>query len=387
MKRISAEKLTDLFRKFPIVYLTGPRQSGKTTLAKTTFSSLPYFNFEDISLVEAVKTDPHGFLKQYNEGLIIDEAQNMPEIFSYIQIYADQREVPGQYLLTGSQNFLLNEKISQTLAGRVGILRLLPFSYAEIRQEYDNEVSEVIFKGGYPRIYKNQINVSDFFPGYLQTYVERDVRSLKNISSLRNFKNLLFLCAGRVGQVVNFSSLSNDTGMSINTLKSWVSILEASYVMYLLYPFSLNINKQMVKSPKIYFYDTGLLCYLLGIRDEKELKQHYAYGNIFENFVINEILKCQLNNGEKENIYFLRDSRGHEIDCLIPLSNGRRLLYEVKSGATFSKEFLKNINYFRTDNDKCAVIYQGDRNFYCNETSVITLNEFLKELKGNRGEK
>lgn len=376
MLRALNSKLAQLFQKFPVVFLTGPRQSGKTTLSKMTFPDLPYINFEDISVLEKVKADPHSFLDQYDDGLIIDEAQNMPDIFSYIQVYADKREKPGQFLLTGSQNFLLNEHISQSLAGRVGILELLPLSYNEIRQKHDFSVSEVLFKGGYPRIYKYGIDSDDFFPGYLRTYVERDVRSLKNISSLGAFQRLLILCAGRVGQVLNFSSLSNDTGLSINTLKSWISILEASYIVYLMHPYFVNINKRLIKAPKIYFYDTGLLCHLLGIHNEAELKQHYAYGSIFENFVINEIRKQQLNNGERANTYFMRDSRGHEIDCVIP-KGSKRLLYEIKAGATFNNDFVKNINYFRENNDECAVIYQGKENFQFKGTSLKSIESFL----------
>lgn len=379
MKRVLSDKLEKLFQKFPVVYLTGPRQSGKTTLSKMTFPNLPYVNLEDISLREIVRADPHGFLKQYDNGLIIDEAQNVPEIFSYIQLYADKKDTAGQYLLTGSQNFLLNEKISQSLAGRVGILKLLPLSYLEITQKHDVSIMEAILKGGYPRLYEKAIATNDFFSGYLQTYIERDVRHLKNISSLGSFQKLLSLCAGRVGQLLNLSSLSNDCGMSVPTLKEWISILEASYIIYSAHPLEVNINKQMVKSPKIYFYDTGVLCNLLGIRNENELKQHFAYGSIFENFVINEILKKQLNKGEKQSIYFLRDSRGHEVDCITPEAN-KRTLYEIKSSATFNADFVKNIDYYRKELDDGIVIYQGDRSFAYKDTNVVTLKEFLQQL-------
>ncbi len=379
VRRLMYNKLQELFKKFPIVYLTGPRQSGKTTLAKMAFPDLPYVNFEDISIREAVRLDPHGFLKSYDTGLIIDEVQNVPEIFSYIQLYADQRNITGQYLLTGSQNFLLNEKISQSLAERVEILRLLPLSYREVIRNHEVSIDDFIFKGSYPRLYEQNINTEDFFSEYLQTYVERYVRQLKNISSLSTFQKLLFLCAGRVGQILNLSSLSNDCGMSVSTLKEWISVLESSYIVYTLHPWPLNINKQMTKSPKIYFYDTGLLCYLLNIRKTDELKQHFAYGSIFENFVINEIIKLYWKKEKIEQVYFLRDSRGHEIDCVLPFNYPSEIYYEIKSGETFSPDFVKNIDYYK-DYGKGAVIYRGDNSFTFKDTRIIKLEEFLSSM-------
>ncbi|GHU10907.1 ATPase [Alphaproteobacteria bacterium] len=357
-------KLRVLFTKFPVIFLTGPRQSGKTTLSRTTFPNLPYFNLEDPSLRAIIMEDPHGFLKQHKNGIIIDEAQNFPDIFSYIQIYADERNKTGQYLLTGSQNFLLNEKISQTLSGRVGILELLPLAYSEMRQHYSCNLHDVIFKGCYPRLYNEDISPADFFSGYIRTYLERDVRQIKNISSLNQFQKFLTLCAGRVGQIVNLSALSDDCGLSVPTMKEWLSILEASYVIYLLHPYSLNINKRMIKMPKIYFCDTGILCNLLGIKSTNDLRTHFSYGSIFENFVINEFLKAQYNRGERKNLYFLRDSKGHEIDCVIP-SSGENLLYEIKSSSTFDKSFVKNILYYKEMDPgaKGFVIYDGDRSF------------------------
>lgn len=379
MRRLLYDKLQELFSKFPIVYLTGPRQSGKTTLAKMAFSNLPYVNFEDLSLREAIRIDPHGFLKAYESGVIIDEAQNVPEIFSYIQLYADQRKIPGQYLLTGSQNFLLNEKISQSLAGRVGILNLLPLSYNELTQKHHVSIDEFIFNGAYPRLYEQQIQTEDFFSGYLQTYVERDVRQLKNISSLSTFQKFLFLCAGRVGQILNVSSLSNDCGMSVSTLKDWISILEASYILYTLHPWHINVNKQMMKTPKIYFYDTGLLCNLLNIRNSIDMKQHYAYGSIFENFIINEFVKAQYNHGKRQNVYFLRDAKGHEIDCVVPKESSY-VMYEIKSGATFNPDFVKNIKYYAKEGETGTVIYQGDSSFSFKNTSIMQLEKFLSSV-------
>lgn len=317
-------------------------------------------------------------MKNYDSGVIFDEVQNVPEIFSYVQLYIDQRQFPGQYLLTGSQNFLLNEKISQSLAGRVGILNLLPPSYGEIIQKHDVSVDDFIFNGGYPRLYEQHISSEDFFSSYLQTYVERDVRQLKNISSLSTFQKFLFLCAGRVGQILNLSSLSNDCGMSASTVKEWISILESSYILYTLHPWHLNINKQMVKSPKIYFYDTGLLCYLLNIKDITGLKQHFAYGSVFENFVINEIIKSQVNKGKRAQVYFLRDSRGHEIDCVVPTDSLSQQYYEIKSGATFNSDFVKNIEYFKENG---MVIYRGENSFNFKNTRIVCLEEFLSSME------
>ena len=374
------EKLIDISTKFPIVFLTGPRQSGKTTLIKDTFPSLPYFNLESPSERAMIAGDPEGFLESNKGGVIIDEVQNYPDLFSFIQVYVDkQREVPGQFFLTGSQNFVINEKISQSLAGRVGILELLPLSYKEIPGD-DNKILSFLFKGGYPELYgSSKLSPEEFFQNYVRTYLERDVRQVKNITDMNLFQLFVFLLAGRVGQVINYNSLGDDSGLSSTTIKGWLSVLEASYILYLVHPYHVNINKRMVKAPKIYFYDTGLLCSLLGIKNETDLRGHYAYGNIFENFIINEILKSQLHKGERSNIYFLRDSQGHEIDCLIPHSNHRQLC-EIKSSATFNTNFVKNLEYFKTDGDEGMTIYQGDTLFKFKGNAIINCKEFINMI-------
>ena len=375
------DKLQDMFSKFSVVFLTGPRQSGKTTLAKSCFPNLEYINLENPNRRQRVESDPEGFLAKHNHGVIIDEAQNYPDLFSYIQVCVDQRNnVPGQFLLTGSQNFLLNEKISQSLAGRVAILELLPLSYKEISQKTSRNfsISSAIYEGGYPELYSETHKSSaDFFPNYIQTYLERDVRLIKNISNLNLFQRFIRLCAGRAGQILNYSSLGNDCGLSVPSVKGWLSILEASYILYTVYPYFLNINKRMVKTPKLYFYDTGLLCHLLGIKSVDELDTHYAYGSIFENFVINEFIKSQFNKGKRKNIYFLRVKIGHEIDCFIPESNADRM-YEIKSSATFDKNFIKNIEYYNSDRStKSFVIYNGDENFIYKNVDVIAAKSCL----------
>ncbi len=375
--RVLKNKLTGSFEKFPVLFLTGPRQSGKTSLVRNTFPDLEYFNLEDPSFRESVIEDPHGFLSQHEDGIILDEVQNFPELFSYIQVYVDERDRNSQYILTGSQNFLMNAKISQTLAGRVRKLELLPLSYNEIFSMCCKTQEEIILCGGYPRLYVNNISVEDFFPSYIQTYIERDVRQIREIFNLNIFQKFLRLCAGRVGQVLNYESFCNECGLSSPTIKSWISVLESSYVIYLLQPYAENINKRMIKSPKLYFCDTGVLCSLLEIKTPEALSLHFARGNIFENFVINEFLKWQYNNGEEKNLYFLRDSKGHEVDCFIPQNN---LLCEIKSSATFNQDFVKNILYYKKEMSQNVeglngkVIYNGEQKLYFKEIEILPVN-------------
>jgi len=377
--RNMSERIVDLFAKFPVIFLTGPRQSGKTTLAKEAFPNLSYVNLENPLVREAAIADPEGFFQQYPSGVIIDEAQNFPEIFSYVQVYVDQNRRPGMYLLTGSQNFLLNEKISQTLAGRTCILELLPLSSEEIyMHNIQNSLMDIILSGGYPILYSEHTKITpwEFYPSYIQTYLERDVRQIKNISSLTRFQKFLSACAGRVGQLVDFSDIGRTCGLSVPTIMQWISILEASYIIYTVQPYYLNINKRMIKSPKMYFYDTGVLCSLLGIRSTTDLSMHHAFGSIFENFVINDFLKEQHNAGERKNLYFLRDSKGHEIDLLIPRADGN-ILYEIKSSATFNKDFVKGIQYYKSLSPSAhgAVIYRGDSRTKFKEIDVVPIQD------------
>ena len=378
IERAIQPKLTEMFQKFAVVFLTGPRQSGKTTVAKSCFPKLPYVNLENPSERQRVMEDPEAFLERFKHGVIIDEAQNYPDIFSYIQVYVDSNNHrPGQFLLTGSQNFLLNEKISQTLAGRVAILELLPLSYQEIAKD---DPTLALFTGGYPELYAAHGRIAktpnDFYPNYIQTYLERDVRQIKNIANLNLFQTLIRLCAGRVGQTVNYASLSNDCGLSVPAIKGWLSILEASYIVYTVYPYFTNFNKRMIKAPKLYFYDTGLLCSLLGIKDASEVITHYAYGNIFENFVLNEYVKHQCNQGERKNVYFLRDQVGHEIDCVIPGSKAN-CMYEIKAAATFDKSFVKNLTYYShlDPTAKGSVIYNGKELFKYKDFNIVPVKQ------------
>ena len=367
IKRALSTKLKILASKFPVVSVVGPRQSGKTTLVKNVFNGLEYVTLEDIDTRDFALKDPRGFLSTYNKGLIIDEAQRAPALFSYIQTAVDKKAKAGQFILTGSQNFLLQENISQTLAGRVAILTLLPFSLGELRgagYRIENP-EEYIFKGFYPRIYDKKINPIDWYHNYIQTYVERDVRLIKNVSNLHAFQKFVKLCAGRLGQILNLSSLGNDCGITHNTAKVWLSILEASYVIFLLKPYYKNFNKRLIKMPKLYFYDTGLACSLLGIQNKMQLNSHYSRGSLFESFVLAEIIKYRFDKGEEHNCYYWRDKSGNEIDCIIEAS-GRLLKVEIKSAKTIAEDFFVGFRYWSkitgTDGKDSYLIYSSNEN-------------------------
>ena len=366
-----ASKVTSLAQKFQVITLTGPRQSGKTTLVRATFPDLPYVSLEEPDIRQIALTDPRGFLSNYPNGVILDEIQNTPELFSYIQRIVDEnRQI--QFILTGSSNFLLMEKISQTLAGRTAVLHLLPFSLQELEPLADS-YENLIFKGQYPRIYDRTIPPPDFYPSYIQTYVDRDVRMIKNIGDINAFIQFTQLCAGRIGQLLNYASLANDAGISPNTAKSWLSILESSYILYRLQPYHRNFNKRLVKSPKLYFYDTGVACSLLGIREQEQINLHYMKGSLFENLILNEFIKRSFNRGENRQPYYWQDNHGKEIDCL--LVNGEKVTaIEIKSGKTISISYFENLNYWRSlttlPENQEYVVYGGDQSM---QTSAGTL--------------
>ncbi len=279
-------KLLSQARAFPVVTLTGPRQSGKTTLVRAAFPDMPYVSLEAPDMRQFALSDPRGFLANYPGGVILDEVQHVPDLFSYIQVIVDENR-QARFILTGSSNFLLMERISQSLAGRTAVLTLLPFSFEELPPGPE-AYEERIFCGGYPPLYDRGLTPTDFYPAYIQTYVEKDVRLLKNIGDLNAFIQFTQLCAGRIGQPINYASLASDAGISPNTAKSWLSVLEAAYVLYRLQPFYRNFNKRLIKSPKLYFYDTGLACSLLGIRSAEQVGLHYLKGALFENLIISE---------------------------------------------------------------------------------------------------
>ena len=342
------DKAKQLLTKFPVVAITGPRQSGKTTFSQALCPGYNYVNLELPDERQFAREDPRGFFNNYKDGVIIDEVQYVPELFSYLQAVTDQRKKNGEYLLTGSQNFLLSQHIAQSLAGRVALLTLLPFSFIELSNSIykPNSWMEYLYKGGYPRVYEQQIGPIDFYPNYLQTYIERDVRQMLNVRDLATFQKFIQLLAGRVGQLLNQNNLANELGLSNKTIESWVSVLEASFIVFRLQPYHKNFNKRLIKTPKLYFYDTGLASYLLGIRKVSDIQIHFAQGALFENMVINEFMKDALNRGERLQYYFWRDSSQREIDLIIDKGLEKNV-YEVKMSQTINQDFFKTLQYYK----------------------------------------
>lgn len=346
LPRLVSNKLKNLFQKFPILAILGPRQSGKTTLAREVFPELTYINLEDITFREFAEEDPKGFLENYSDGAILDEIQYVPKLFSYLQVFTDYANKPSQFVLTGSQNFVLNDKISQSLAGRVAITTLFPLSYNELQLQEEVSLNELIYTGFYPRLWSYGIDPKVFYGSYITTYLEKDLRQIKNIQNLSQFQKFLKLCAGRCGQTLNLSNIGNDCGISNVTAREWLTLLEMSYIIYLLPPYSENFNKKIIKSPKLYFYDTGILCYLLNITSQEQLEFHFAKGAIFENFIITEIIKNEEKSDRAANLYFWRDKLGHEVDLIIEKGYNQIIPIEIKSGQTISKDYFKNLKYF-----------------------------------------
>jgi hypothetical protein len=362
--------------KYPVITITGPRQSGKTTLVKATFQDIPYVSLEDIDIRNQAIQDPRGFLNNFPQGAILDEIQRAPDLFSYIQGIVDNNK-NTKFILTGSQNFLLLQNITQSLAGRAAILRLLPFSLSELSNGniFFENYEDVIFKGLYPGIYDKEIEPIFFYPSYINTYIEKDVRQIKNIENLNSFSRFLQLCAGRAGQLLNMNSLATEAGISTNTAKSWLSILEASYIIHYLQPYHNNFNKRIIKTPKLYFHDTGLVCSLLGIENINQVKTHYAKGALFENLIVNEFIKNRFHNGLMPRFYFWQNKTRQEIDLIVDTADSP-IPFEIKSGMTMQENYFSNLKYWQQltgeVSENLNVIYGGTNNLKSSKGNFIS---------------
>jgi len=380
IQREAEAEIRTLAKQFKAVAIVGPRQSGKTTLVRHIFKDKPYVNLENPDLRMYATDDPRGFLSNYPHGAVLDEVQRVPELFSYLQQILDEANIKGMFILTGSNNFLLQEHISQSLSGRVGYLSLLPLSLNEINDSQINS-NQLILKGCYPVLYSEDVEPSKWYANYIRTYVERDVRLIKNISDLTTFERFLRLCAGRIGQLLNMSSLAVETGVDTKTIGAWLSVLETSFILFRLQPYHENFNKRIVKMPKLYFYDTGLAAALLGIENAEQLTLHPFRGSLFENMVILDLLKKRYNAGKPHNLYFWRDNLGNEVDLLIKHSN-RLIPVEIKSGQTITNDYFKGILFWHkiTQSQGGYIVYGGEmRQNRSNQITVISYRD-LSEL-------
>jgi hypothetical protein len=383
IERSIQQLLHNLSATYPVVTITGPRQAGKTTLAKMTFPGYNYCNLEHPEIRILAQQDPKSFMLQYPAPVIIDEIQRVPELLSYIQVDVDSKKRNGDYILTGSQQFNLHASVSQSLAGRTALLALLPFSLQELSFYEKSGINrdKVLFRGFLPRIYDQNQEPVMAYRNYLQTYIERDIRQLINIKDIHVFETFLKLLAGRVGQLVNYNSLASDTGVSAVTIANWLSALEASFIVFRLNPYFENLGKRVIKSPKIYFTEPGLACYLLGIEDVTQVGRDPLLGNLFENMVVMEAVKARYNKGLDANLYFFRDSNHYEIDLLWK-KDGSLFPVEIKSALTWNESFTKNINRFKkgiSTKNKGCVVYGGELNFTTRDDVMVTgFDQFYK---------
>ncbi len=364
------KKVLEYAKYFPVVVITGPRQSGKTTLSKLLFKDKKYVNLEEMDERLFALEDPRGFLERFKEGAIIDEIQHAPNLLSYIQSIVDEKNREGMFILTGSQQFEMMEAVTQSLAGRCAIVRLLPFSLDEAYGDLkDISIYDVLYKGFFPRIFDKNIPPTDMASFYITTYIERDVRKIINVKDLSRFQTFIKILAGRSAQLLNLSSIGDECGLSHNTIKTWISVLEAGYVVKIQRPYYKNLNKRMVKTPKVYFLDTGLLCYLLGIRDPSQIEVHPLKGEIFETFVVSEMLKNRFNTGREDNLYFYREHSGKEIDVVVDNVTSLDLI-EIKFSKTLSENLFKSLKKFPSISKK--LIYGGDKTFKYKNFDVIS---------------
>ena len=387
--RTMESALSKSFNYLPTITITGPRQSGKTTLCRTCLSDLPYVNLEDYHTLEQLQNDPKGFIARFPNGVIIDEAQRWPQIFSYLQVEVDNDRINGgsrRFVVSGSSNFALLAKVTQSMAGRTAVLTLLPLTVSEILSSYPGtSTDELLLRGGFPALWGIDLRGVDvLMSSYLSTYIERDLRSMLNIKDLHAFQTFLRLCAGRIGQEFNASTMSVEVGVSVPTIQSWLSILEASYVVTLLRPYYQNIGKQLTKSPKLYFCDCGLAAWLLGIRSTEQMALHPLRGNLFENMVVTDFIKTDLNRGLSNQFFFYRDKTRHEVDLLRILPDGHIQAFEIKSGKTYTPQWTKHLSYLCNllgeRVQTTAVIYDGEENNFAPEGGFANCRQAAKLL-------
>ena len=378
IKRTIETILHSLASSYPVVTITGPRQSGKTTLCRKVFVKKPYANLESPDVRQFAIDDPRGFLAQYPHGAVFDEIQRAPDLVSYLQPLVDEDQREGLFILTGSQQFEVTDTINQSLAGRTALVKLLPFTIEEIQSEFAlPSIDSLLYHGFYPRLWDKQLEPTQALGGYFETYIERDLRQLVSIKDLSIFQRFIKLCAGRIGQLLNTNSLANDTGISHTTARNWLSLLEASYVVFLLQPYYRNISRRLVKTSKLYFYDVGLAAFLLGIENENQVSRDPLRGNLFENMVISEALKFRFNQGKRSNLYFYRDSKGNEVDLL--LVNGFEIFpIEIKAGMTITRDFFKGLRHFATVFPEhiprdSGLVYAGDKPQQRTDVSVVPI--------------
>ena len=348
--------------QYPVVAVMGARQSGKTTLVRHAFPDHPYISLEDPDTRFLATEDPRGFLNRIKKGGIIDEIQRVPELLSYIQTHVDERGTAGQFIITGSNQFLLSKHISQSLAGRISLLKLMPFTISELSNRLPDTAAQYIYTGSYPRIYHDSLNPTEWYLNYVETYLEKDLKDIIKVSDLNNFRRFTALLASMCGQLINLSQIGNALGISHNTAKAWLSAMEQSYLIFLLQPYHKNYKKRLVKTPKLYFYDTGIACALLRMHSYEGLDTHHFYGALFENMVIAEILKETMHRSGRSNLYFWRDHKGREIDCIIEESNTLKSI-EIKSSQTIRKDFFRNLSFFNDiavkDSAVSSLVYGG----------------------------
>lgn len=374
--RLAAARLQVLAKGFPVLAVTGPRQSGKTTLVRSVFARKPYVSLEDPDVREQAARDPRGFLARYPDGCVIDEAQRLPALLSYVQTDVDARPQAGRYVITGSSNLALLASVSQSLAGRAATVELLPFAWSEIAAARGaTTLDDLLYRGLYPSLYVRDVAAVDWYAAYVQSYLERDVRQVLNVGSLADFQRFLRLAAARVGQLLNLAALAADAGIAQSTARAWLSVLEAGYVAFRLAPYHVNFGKRLVKMPKLYFYDTGLAAYLLGLSDSAQMATHFARPALFENLVMVEALKKRASSGERYECYFWRDNLGNEIDVLVESPQGLTAI-ETKSGATFQPEWLSGIRtWWRHTSgarrNRPGLVYGGDLSFWFEDVAVL----------------